>query len=132
MLFKFHRKEVPWEVVDSKAIEPVSNYYDEDKDLDIVSVGEADTCGKYLFHVEQLNNAADLPNTVVFARQQLLQEVGKKGFNVLLSESWNLTIYRRGKRYRVEVEYNGRPARIVGDLPALRPPPFMQVLQDSL
>lgn len=31
MLFKFRRKEVPWEVVGSKAIEPVPTYYDEDK-----------------------------------------------------------------------------------------------------
>lgn len=97
-------------------------------DLDIVSVGEVDTCGTYVFHVEQLKNAADLRNAVVFARQQLLKEVGKKGFNVLLSESWDLTIYRRGKRHRVQVNYSGRPARIDGDLPALRPPPFMQVL----
>jgi hypothetical protein len=59
-----------------------------------------------------------------------------------------MTIFRRGKRHRVQVNYNGRrmssislprhkadmgsAARIVGDLPALRPPPFMQVLQDSL
>ncbi|KAJ7139892.1 hypothetical protein C8R44DRAFT_828266 [Mycena epipterygia] len=132
MLFKFRRKEVPWEVVGSKAIEPVPTYYDEDKDVDIVAVGNADMCGTYVFHVEQLKNAADLRNAVVFARQQLLQAVNKKGFNVLLSESWNLTIYRRGKRHRVQVEYNGRPARVFGDLPALRPPPFMQVLQDSL
>ncbi|KAJ7107669.1 hypothetical protein C8R43DRAFT_1044942 [Mycena crocata] len=128
----FRRKEVPWEVVDSKTIEPVPMYYDEDEELDIASVGEADTCGTYVFHVGQLKNTADLRNAVVFARQQLLQEVEKKGFNVLLSESWNLTIYRRGKRHRVQVEYHGRPARIVGHLPALRPPPFMQVLQDSL
>ncbi|KAJ6574870.1 hypothetical protein B0H19DRAFT_1254514 [Mycena capillaripes] len=132
MLFNFRRKEIPWEVVDSKAIEPVPTYYDEDKDLDIVSVGEADTCGTYVFHVDHLKNAADLRNAVVFARQQLLQEVAKKGFNALLSESWNLTIFRRGKRHRVQVNYNGRPAHIVGDLPPLRPPPFMQVLQDSL
>ncbi|KAJ7102163.1 hypothetical protein B0H15DRAFT_768417 [Mycena belliarum] len=122
MLFRFRRKELPWEVVDSKAIEP----------LDIVSVGEADTCGTYVFHVEQLRNAESLRDAVVFARQQLLREVGKRGFNVLLSESWSLTIYRRGKRHRVEVGYNGRPAHVLGDLPPLRPPPFMQVLQDSL
>jgi len=132
MLFNFRRKEVPWEVVDSKAIEPVPMYYDEDKDFDIVSVGETDTCGTYVFHVDQLKSAADLRKTVVFARQQLLQQVGKRGFNVLLSESWNLTLYRRNKRHRVQVNYNGRPAHIAGDLPPLRPPPFMQVLQDSV
>ncbi|KAJ7655054.1 hypothetical protein DFH06DRAFT_1092104 [Mycena polygramma] len=132
MLFNFRRKEIPWEVVDSKAIEPVPTYYDEDKELDIVSVGDVDTCGTYVFHVEQLKNVAELRNAVVFAQQQLLKEVAKKGFNALLSESWNLTIFRRGKRHRVQVEYAGRPARIEGDLPPLRPPPFMQVLQDSL
>jgi hypothetical protein len=49
-------------------------------------MSEGDTCGTYVFHVDQLKNVADLRNAVVFARQQLLQEVGKKGFNVLLSE----------------------------------------------
>jgi len=151
MLFHFRRKEIPWEVVDSKAIEPVATgmYYEDDKGghtpcklsskpptrnagLDMVSVSEVDTCGTYVFHLDRLKNAADLRNAVVFARQQLLQEVAKKGFNVLLSESWDLTIFRRGKRHRVQVNYNGRPACIVGDLPPLRPPPFMQVLQDPL
>ncbi|KAJ7357128.1 hypothetical protein DFH08DRAFT_475002 [Mycena albidolilacea] len=128
MVFHCRRKEIPWEVVDSRAIEPVHMYYDEDKDLDIVSVGDADTCGTYVFNVEQLKT----DDLVVFARQQLLKEVGKKGFNVLLSESWDLTIYRRGKHHRVQVSYSGRPARIDGDLPPLRPPPFMQVLQDAV
>ncbi|KAF7320229.1 hypothetical protein MKEN_00807400 [Mycena kentingensis (nom. inval.)] len=90
MIFNFRRKEVPWEVVDSKAIEPVPTYYEENKDLfldlDIVSVGEADTCGTYVFQLEQ-QNAAELRSAVVFARQQLLREIGKRGFNALLSES---------------------------------------------
>ncbi|KAJ7293346.1 hypothetical protein C8J57DRAFT_1042995 [Mycena rebaudengoi] len=132
MLFNFRRKEIPWEVVDSKTVEPVPVYYDQDKELDVVSVGEADMCGTYVFEVEQLKNAAELQKLVTFARQQLFQVVSKKGFNILLLESWSLTIYRRGKRHRVQVEYNGRPARIVGDLPPLRPPPFMQVLRDIL
>ncbi|KAK7064422.1 hypothetical protein R3P38DRAFT_2824401 [Favolaschia claudopus] len=132
MLFHFRRKEIPWEVVDSKAIEPVHMYYDEDKDFDISSIGDVDSCGRYVFQVQQSNNTTELQNAVVFARQQLLKEVGKKGYNVLLSESWDLTIYRRGKRHRVQVNYCGRPARIVGDLPTLRPPPFMQVLQDTI
>ncbi|KAJ7071251.1 hypothetical protein C8F01DRAFT_424744 [Mycena amicta] len=130
MLFKLRRKEVPWEVVDNKAVEPVPNYYDEDKDLDIVSIGET-ASGTYVFHVKQLSDAAELRNAVVFARQSLMQEIAKRGYNVLLSESWNMTLYRRGKRHRVQVNYSGRPARIEGDLPPLRPPPFMQVLQDT-
>ncbi|KAJ7042479.1 hypothetical protein C8F04DRAFT_1207973 [Mycena alexandri] len=132
MLFHFRRKEIPWEVVGSKAIEPVHMYYDEDKELDITSMGEANTCGTYVFHVQQLKKVEELRNTVVFAKQQLLKEIGKKGFNVLLSESWDVTIYRRGKRHRVQVNYSGRPAHIVGDLPTLRPPPFIQVLQDCI
>ncbi|KAF8213309.1 hypothetical protein K438DRAFT_1803760 [Mycena galopus ATCC 62051] len=131
MLFNFRRKEIPWEVVDSKAIEPV-HMYDDDQDLEIGSVGDVDTNGTYFFNVGQLKNVQDLQNVVVFARQQLLTEVAKKGFNVLLSESWDLTIYRRGKRHRVRVNYGGRPARVIGDLPTLRPPPFMQVLQDAV
>jgi len=122
------RKETPWEVVDSKAVEPVPMYYD-DEDLDIVHVGETDTCGTYVFEVKHLPQDAQLRHAVFFAREQLLQEAGKKNFNVLLLESWNLTLYRRGKQYRVEVKYNGRPAHALGKIPSRRPPPFIRVLE---
>ncbi|KAL0950892.1 hypothetical protein HGRIS_007651 [Hohenbuehelia grisea] len=128
MLFKFRRREIPWEVVDSKSVEPVPMYY-EDEDLDIVSVGQADTCGTYVFDVKHLTRGNELSNSVLFARQQLLARISKHGFNLLLLESWRLTVLRRGKHYRVEVRYRGRPARALGKLPARRPPPFMAVLQ---
>lgn len=32
MLFHFRRKEIPWEVVDSRAVEPVPMYYDDEGD----------------------------------------------------------------------------------------------------
>jgi len=130
MFLKFRRKEIPWEVVDSHAVEPVPMYYD-DEDLDIVSVGDADTCGTYVFDVKRVGNP-DLRHAVVFARQQLLDEVSKKGYNVLLLESWKLTVLRRGKQNRIQVEYNGRPATAIGKIPAPRQPPFMQVLETCL
>ncbi|RDB28516.1 hypothetical protein Hypma_015282 [Hypsizygus marmoreus] len=127
-MFNFRRKETPWEVVDSRSVEPVPMYY-EDEDLDIAVVGEADTRGTYVFEVNPAKKPLELRDAVVFARQQLLQEVIKKGYNVLLLESWHLTVYRRGKQHRVEVQYGGRPARALGKLPNRRPPPFMAVLQ---
>jgi hypothetical protein len=130
MLFSIRtrRKETPWEVVDSKAVDPVPMYYD-DEDLDIVRVGDADTCGTYVFEVKHLPKDTQLRSAVFFAREQLLQEAAKKNFNVLLLESWNLTLYRRGKQYRVEVRYNGRPAHALGKIPSRRPPPFIRVLE---
>ncbi|KAJ7630707.1 hypothetical protein FB45DRAFT_916325 [Roridomyces roridus] len=142
MLWHFRRREIPWEVVDRKAIKPVFYEGDDDDegpslpllpcvavasvltqatDIDIASVSDADTS-------PAVDDAAELRKAVVFARQQLLQTIQKKNFNALLSESWNLTILRRGKRHRVQVEYTGRPARLVGKVPALRPPPFIQIL----
>jgi len=103
-------------------------YYD-DEDLYIVSVGEADTVGTYVFELKQLQTTVQFRNAVLFARQQLLQVILQKGFNVLLLESWSLTLFRNGKRHRVEVRYSGRPARALGKIPALRPPPFMAVLE---
>ncbi|KIM84562.1 hypothetical protein PILCRDRAFT_387780 [Piloderma croceum F 1598] len=130
MLFSIRtgRKETPWEVVDSKAVEPVPMYYD-DEDLDIVRVGETDKCGTYVFEVKHFPKDCHLRNAVFFAREQLLQEAAKTDFNVLLLESWNLTLYRRGKQYRVEVRYTGRPAHALGKIPSRRPPPFIRVLE---
>jgi hypothetical protein len=115
-------------------------------DLDIVRVGDMDTRGTYVFEVKHFPKGDQFRNAVFFARQQLLQEVAKRSFNVLLLEryvlayqycmsllnesplSWNLTLYRRGKQYRVEVRYNGRPAEALGKVPSRRPPPFIRVL----
>jgi hypothetical protein len=117
-------------------------------DLDIVRVGDTDKCGTYVFEVKHFPKDGQLRNAVFFAREQLLQEAAKKDFNVLLLErcaypcqiiehvlktlailSWNLTLYRRGKQYRVEVRYNGRPAHALGKIPSRRPPPFIRVLE---
>ncbi|KAF5377552.1 hypothetical protein D9615_005201 [Tricholomella constricta] len=127
-MFNFRRRETPWEVVDSRAVDAIPMYY-EDEELDIAIVGEADTRGTYVFEVNPRKKAPDLRKAVEFARQQLLEEVVKKGYNILLLESWQLTVYRRGKEHRIEVQYNGRPARAQGKLPARRPPPFMAVLE---
>lgn len=103
-MFKFRRREIPWEVVDSKAVEAVPMYYEDDGmcknplvsscsdrhfiELDIAVVGESDTRGTYVFEVDHGKKHLDLKDAVVFARQQLLQEVIKKGYNILLLERW--------------------------------------------
>nr|GAT47890.1 predicted protein [Mycena chlorophos] len=128
MPLSLRRKDGPvWDTVFYTDIEPVHNYYDEDKDLDVVSVAEADASGSYTFNFGRLrNDAEDLRNAV------LLEEIGKRGYNALLSESWSMTLFRRNKRHRVAVVYSGRPARMEGDMPPLRPPPFLQLLRDSM
>lgn len=116
-------------MVDSKAVKPVYMYYDDEDSLDIVAVSDVDTRGTYLFDVNHLTCVA-LRNAVTFSRQQLIQEVAKKDFNVLLLESWRLTIFRRGKSHRIEIMYSGRPAQVLGKLPHLPPPPFIDVLHE--
>ena len=91
---------------------------------------------------------------LIFARQQLLEEMAKKDCNVLLCEgyvnhfrrvvddhnltssiciimsySWHLTVLRRGKQYRIEVQYKGRGALARGK-PTMthRQPPFIELL----
>jgi len=132
-------------------------------------VGEADTRGTYVFEGNHSKKRMiDPRDAVVFARQQLLQETTKKGFNVLLLErhvfignnlylfdscyetSWQVTVYRRGKQHRIEVQYSARrkasihshfcypltirpsvAAHALGKLPTQRSPPFMGVLHPS-
>jgi hypothetical protein len=55
-------------------------------DLDVIRIGDTDTCGTYVFEVKHIPKDAQVRNAVFFAREQLLQEVAKKNFNVLLLE----------------------------------------------
>ncbi|KAF8649751.1 hypothetical protein AX16_005521 [Volvariella volvacea WC 439] len=109
MMFNFRRKEVPWEIVDSKGIEPVPTHYDdEEEDLDITAISESDAHGTYLFEARDVKQKVDVGRAVGFARQELLKQLASKGFNAFLTESWNVTHLRRGKQHRVEVQYSGR------------------------
>jgi len=131
MLFPFRtrRKEIPWEVVDCKTVEPV--YYDnEDEGLDVVRVGDTDIRRTCVFEVKRFPKDTQLRHAVFLAREFLLQEATTMKFNVLLLESWSLTLYRRGKQYRVAVQYSGRPAHALGKILPRQPPPFIQILDE--
>ncbi|KAH7921142.1 hypothetical protein BV22DRAFT_1038978, partial [Leucogyrophana mollusca] len=103
--------------------------FDGDDDFDVLRVKDTDTCGTYIFDCVKHPKGAQYVNAVLFARQQLLQEIAKKNYNTLLLESWTLTLFRKGKRHRIEVQYAGRPAYVSGKLQLNRPPPFMAVLE---
>ncbi|EIM92752.1 uncharacterized protein STEHIDRAFT_152064 [Stereum hirsutum FP-91666 SS1] len=120
------RSESPWEVVDSKDVEPVPVWDDED-DLDIVFIHETAISRTYIFDVSR---DKDFKNAVVFAQQKMLEEVNDKGYNVLWCEGWRATLLRKGKRHRVEVRYKGRPARLSGKPLVSQLPPFMGVLDE--
>jgi len=72
----------------------------------------------------------DLRKAVIFAREQLLQEIKKNGYNILWLEGWRVTLLRKGRSYRVEVQYKGRPARALNKV-LKRNPPFMALLQTA-
>ncbi|KAG5719312.1 hypothetical protein E4T56_gene13296 [Termitomyces sp. T112] len=127
-MFNFRRKEVPWEVVNSSTVDAVPMYY-EDEDLEIAFTGQSNIRGTYVFDVSSGTKVPELRRVIEFARQQLLQRIAKKGYNILLLEGWQLTVYRRGKEHRIEVQYTGRPARAFGKLPESRSPPFTAVLE---
>lgn len=128
----FRRKEIPWEVVDSKSVDPVYMYYDDDsEDLEIVAIKDTSIARTYLLEVKHdTQRSADLRNAVIFARQQLLQEAKKNGYNLLWLESWRVTLLRKARSYRVEVQYKGRPARALNNVPD-RNPPFIALLQTA-
>ncbi|KAA1468595.1 hypothetical protein DENSPDRAFT_833956 [Dentipellis sp. KUC8613] len=125
-LFVSRRHERPWEVVDSKNVEPVSICSHED-DLDIVYIHETDIVRTYVFDVRQ---AKDFHNALLFAQRQLQEEVRTKGYNALWSEGWQVTLLRKGKKHRVEVRYIARPACLAGKPLRAYEPPFMGVLDE--
>lgn len=129
MFLSFRRKEQPWEVVDCKSVEPVPTYHD-DEDLDVLFISEAETRGTYVFDIRSHtgHHGHQLRRVVTFAQQQLLREVEKKGYDILLIEGWRLTLLRRGKHNRVEVQYRARAAKARKPRKYHQPPPFMGVL----
>jgi len=126
-VFVEKRKEKPWEVVDSKAVEPVP-LFDEDDDIDIIYVHEARVVRNFVFEVRK---DKDLENSLLFAQQQFFEEVQRKGYNTLWSEGWQLTLLRKAKRHRVEVKYIGQPACLTGkQVQPPHQPPFLAVLAE--
>ncbi|KDQ13702.1 hypothetical protein BOTBODRAFT_33401 [Botryobasidium botryosum FD-172 SS1] len=121
----FHpRREAVWETVDHQAVSPTPMYYNED-DLDISLVYPHDVRGTYIFDMR--SNVYQCRQTLVVAQRQLLREVSKLGCNILLHEGWTITTLRKGKALRIEVRYQGRPAR--ADNPPKTPkPPFLSTL----
>jgi len=79
---------------------------------------------------DDTRQSTDLRNAVIFAREQLLQEAKKNGYNILWLESWQVTLLRKGRLHRVEVQYKGRPALALNKVPS-RHPPFMALLQTA-
>ena len=57
-------------------------------DLDIDHVGDNDTVGTYVFDVTHINEGSNFRNALLFSRQRLLQEVAKRGFNILVLERY--------------------------------------------
>ncbi|EIW64882.1 uncharacterized protein TRAVEDRAFT_109008 [Trametes versicolor FP-101664 SS1] len=128
----FHNRSTdPWEVVDAKAVEPVSAYTDEEIEgtypcyMEVMGVHSQTLHGTYMF---DLKTGADLRRAVVFARQRLLQEAAEKEYNLFLTEGWSVTQFRKGKRHRVEVRYVARPAYAVTKKLRTPPPPFLAML----
>jgi len=127
MLFKRH--EIPWEVVDGKTVDPVPMRF-EDSELELAVIKQGHVRRKYVLEVRpNVSLDPELQKAVIFAQGQLLDEIEQNGYNVLLSESWRVTLLRRGKLYRIEVEYSARPARATNP-GSRRQPPYMAVLHD--
>ncbi|KAF9788456.1 hypothetical protein BJ322DRAFT_1106447 [Thelephora terrestris] len=129
MLFRRRRREpvASWEVVDYKIVEPVPVCDEDDQDLDISTVAEEDMTRSFVFDFTKETQAT---NAVVFARQLLFQEIAKRHYNMLLTEGWEIVLSRKGKDYRAEVRYTGRPAYAEGKPhQQQRSPPFVGMLQ---
>ncbi|KAJ3546990.1 hypothetical protein NMY22_g1834 [Coprinellus aureogranulatus] len=127
-IFTLRRKEVPWEVVDNKFVDPSPTYYG-DEELDLEAVSKTDIKGTYVFDMKHgYAGIQDLQKALTFSRKQLMGEATRRGYNVLLVESWQLTIFQKAKQRRVEIRYSGRPARCIGEAPSAQTPPFIGIL----
>ena len=68
-------------------------------DFELVSVKDTKVRRKYVLEVKRdMVGRSELPKALVFARSQLLQEVNKNGYNILLNERYDpdveVAVYR--------------------------------------
>lgn len=122
---QLRRKEVPWEVVGSRTVEPVSMYVEDAEGLQILRSSDVNMGCKF---VHDIRSSEDLRTAIYSARHQLMLSILTQQYNALLSEGWRITIMRNGRKHRVEVTYIGRPAFVAGKQRGRPPPPFLSVL----
>ncbi len=115
-------------------------------EIDIIYVHETRVVRDYVFDVRKHK---DVENSVLFAQQQFMEEIERKGYNAFWTEgcvrhvllllflmltswhdSWRLTLLRKAKRHRVEVKYIGQPACLTGKPVESHRPPFLAVLEE--
>ncbi|CAE6433118.1 unnamed protein product [Rhizoctonia solani] len=120
------RKQRAWDVVCVSEASPTPVYC-ESYDIDIVRVSPQLITGQYIF---DMRNKYQCRKALQAARIQLLYEIKKDRYNVLLGEGWKLTQLRKGSLLRIIVVYSGRPAVAVGDI-LCRTPPFADLLEEN-
>ncbi|KAG8763813.1 hypothetical protein FRC11_011884 [Ceratobasidium sp. 423] len=120
------RKQRAWDVVHVSEASPMPIYY-EAHDIDIIRVSPQSITGQYTF---DMRNKYQCRKALQAARIQLLHEIKKDRYNVLLGEGWKLTQLRKGPLLRIVVVYSGRPAVALGDV-LRRTPPFAELLEDK-
>jgi hypothetical protein len=111
----FRRKEIPWEVVDTRSVDPVYMYFEDESegksgickikikikkidfcsiDFQIIAIKDTTITRTYLLEVKgDTRQSADLRKAVIFAREQLLQEAKKNGYNILWLERYYLAYF---------------------------------------
>jgi len=119
------RKQRAWDIVDIKEASPTPVYYEHD--LEVMRMSPQSITGQYVF---DMRTEYQCRKALHAARIQLLHEIKKDRYNVLLGEGWKLTQMRKGNLLRIAVVYSGRPAVASGEVHR-RVPPFMELLGDN-
>ncbi|QRV76589.1 hypothetical protein RhiJN_04604 [Ceratobasidium sp. AG-Ba] len=119
------RKQRAWDIVDIREASPTPVYYEHD--LEIIHISSRSITGQYVF---DMHTGYQSRKALHAARLQLLHEIKKDRYNVLLGEGWKLTQMRKGNLLRITVVYSGTPAVASGDVHG-RVPPFLDLLDED-
>jgi len=111
-----------WSVVNRSEVQPVWTI-PEDESLEDIHTGQ-EFVGRYTF---DMKGGFQSRNALIHARNQMLKEAKRMNCNVLIREGWSLTALQRGQDCRIEIVYQGRPARS-HILQGAREPPFLSYL----
>lgn len=124
-----------WEVDKCHHIRTVPTGYYSSND-EILRVPKRDFTITYSFDISSPTMKNEIRiDALSFTRAQLLKELSRREYDVLLSEGWTIVTLRKGECYRLTVQYRGRAAATLQggreDTKTNMAPPFLELLRED-
>ncbi|CEL58074.1 hypothetical protein RSOLAG1IB_02819 [Rhizoctonia solani AG-1 IB] len=114
-----------YEVVGVKEVQPTFTELPSE-DIQVMRASDHLVVSNSTYEMKR-SSASDCRHALIAARAQYMRDISPA--NELLCEGWKIVIMQKADRTKMIVSYIGQPA-IVSSKPAVRLPPFIDILND--